>query len=160
MIFRYNKKEIRGGTTMKRLYKSRKNKAIAGVCGGIAEYFNVDPVLVRLIAVLFLLTGGAALIAYIIGMIILPKEPWETPVDGASIPVENEATPGQTEDLSHVGSLIAGVILIAFGIHFLLRNIPFFRPYYWWVWDIGWHFFWPSILIAVGLLIILRARRS
>jgi phage shock protein C len=60
---------------MKRLYKSQKNKIIAGVCGGIAEYLDVDPVLIRLVAVLFFFTGGATLIAYIVGMIIIPNQP-------------------------------------------------------------------------------------
>uniref|UniRef100_UPI0039789049 PspC domain-containing protein n=1 Tax=Salmonella sp. SAL4431 TaxID=3159886 RepID=UPI0039789049 len=42
----------------KRLYRSRKNRMIAGICGGLAEYFNIDPVIVRVIAVLLLLPGG------------------------------------------------------------------------------------------------------
>jgi len=135
-----------------RLYKSRKNKVIAGVCGGIGEYFDVDPVLVRLIAVVFFFTGGAALIAYLLGMIIMPKQPLE----GSA---ETSQPPAQAESAGHAGSLIIGIILIVCGAHFLLRNIPFFHPYYWWFWDMGWHFFWPSILIAVGLLVILRGAR-
>ena len=67
---------------MKRLYKSRKNRVISGVCGGIAEYFNVDPVLIRVIAVLFFFTGGASLIAYIVGMLIIPDQPWEEAKEG------------------------------------------------------------------------------
>jgi phage shock protein C len=143
---------------MKRLYKSRKNKVIAGVCGGIAEYFNVDPVLIRLIAVLFLLAGGAALIAYIIGMIIIPERPWDSVDAGGNIGGQDTPPSQPTENLGEAGSLIVGVILIVFGAHFLLRNVPFFSTYYRWVWDIGWHFFWPTVLIAIGLLIILRAR--
>lgn len=145
---------------MKRLYKSRKNKVIAGVCGGIAEYFNVDPVLIRLIAVLFFFTGGASLIAYIVGMIIIPKEPSELIMEGEKSSAQNETPPVQTESFGHVGSLIIGVLMIVFGMHFLLRRIPFFHPYYWWFWDMGWHFFWPSILIVIGLLIIFRAVRN
>ena len=57
------------GQRMKRLYKSRKNKVIEGVCGGIAEYMGVDPVLIRLISALLLVfTGGTIAIAYILGM--------------------------------------------------------------------------------------------
>lgn len=61
----------------KRLYKSRKNRMIAGVCGGIAEYFNIDPSLVRLIAVVLacVSAGVGALVAYIICAIILPDGP-------------------------------------------------------------------------------------
>ena len=57
----------------KRLYKSNENKMISGVCGGIAEYFNIDPTLVRLGWVLFSALGGSGIIAYIIAAIIIPK---------------------------------------------------------------------------------------
>jgi hypothetical protein len=50
--------------------------------------------------------------------------------------------------------------MIVFGLHFLLRNIPFFHPYYWWFWDMGWKFFWPSVLILVGLFVIVRGARK
>jgi len=60
---------------IKRLYRSRKDKVLGGVCGGIAEYFEIDPVLVRLLCVLVALLGGAGVIAYIIAWIIIPKRP-------------------------------------------------------------------------------------
>jgi len=56
----------------KRLYKSRKNKMIDGVCGGIAEYFNIDPTIVRIIAVIIGCIKGAGLIAYIIACFVIP----------------------------------------------------------------------------------------
>jgi phage shock protein C len=149
-----------GGGGMKRLCKSRKNKVIAGVCGGIAEYFEVDPVLIRLIAVLFFFAGGAALIAYIVGMIIIPNQPSGGIDESEKSQAPITASPGQTEGMSQAGSLIIGVIMIVFGIHFLMRNIPFLHQFYWRFWDMGWHFFWPSILILVGLLIILRGVRK
>jgi len=146
---------------MKRLYKSQKNKMIAGVCGGVAEYLDMDPVLIRLIAVLFFFTGGAALIAYIVGMIIIPNRPPETTgtMDVTQEQTASSAVNIQSESCGRAGSLIIGVVLIVFGIHFLLRNIPFFHPYYWWFWDMGWKFFWPSALILVGLLVIFRGTR-
>lgn len=58
---------------MKRLCRSRVNKKIAGVCGGIAEYFNIDPTLVRLGWVLLSVLGGSGLLAYIICAIIMPE---------------------------------------------------------------------------------------
>jgi phage shock protein C len=57
----------------KRLYRSNKNKMLAGVCGGIAEYFNVDPTLIRLAWVLFACVGGSGLIAYIVCAIVVPR---------------------------------------------------------------------------------------
>ncbi len=57
----------------KRLYRSRTNRMIAGVCGGIAEYFNTDPTLIRIIAVVFLIAFNiAAIIGYLVMAIIVP----------------------------------------------------------------------------------------
>jgi phage shock protein C len=148
------------GDVMKRLYKSRKNRVIDGVCGGVGEYLDVDPVLVRIVAVFFLFVGGSALIAYIVGMIIIPKAPIEAG--------ETEENPGQgvspvserSEGFGKAGGLILGIILIAFGFHFLLRNIPFFNQFYWRFWDFGWNFFWPSVLILIGLLVIIKGSRK
>ena len=60
---------------MKRLYRSKTNKIIAGVCGGIAEYSNIDPTIVRLLWLFFSLIWGTGLVAYIIAWIIIPEEP-------------------------------------------------------------------------------------
>ncbi len=60
----------------KRLYKSEEDKMLAGVCGGIAEFFGIDPTLVRLGWVLFTLLGGSGLLAYIIAAIIIPHDPY------------------------------------------------------------------------------------
>jgi len=62
----------------KRLYRSRDERIVWGVCGGIAKYFDVDPTLIRLIAVLTLFLGCAGLLVYIILTIIVPLEPQET----------------------------------------------------------------------------------
>ncbi len=59
----------------KKLYRSTENRVIAGVCGGIAEYFDIDPTLVRLAWVLFCVLGGSGLLAYIIAAIIIPEGP-------------------------------------------------------------------------------------
>ena len=59
----------------RRLYKSNNNKMLDGVCGGIAEYFNIDPTLVRLAWVLFCALGGSGIPAYIIAAIIIPRSP-------------------------------------------------------------------------------------
>lgn len=57
----------------KRLYRSSTNYMICGVCGGIGEYFNIDPTLVRLAWVIFSFMGGSGILAYIITSIIIPK---------------------------------------------------------------------------------------
>ncbi|KTD06758.1 PspC domain-containing protein [Legionella jamestowniensis] len=59
----------------KRLYRSRRDKMIAGVCGGLADYFNMDPTVMRLIFILLLLLGGSAILVYLIMWLVVPLEP-------------------------------------------------------------------------------------
>lgn len=59
----------------KKLYRSTENKVIAGVCGGIAEYFDIDPTLVRLAWVLFCVLGGSGVLAYLVAALIIPERP-------------------------------------------------------------------------------------
>ena len=59
---------------VKKLYKSRRDKMIDGVCAGIAAYFNIDPTIVRLVAVLFACTGSGILL-YLVAACIMPAEP-------------------------------------------------------------------------------------
>lgn len=59
----------------KKLYRSRTYRMVAGVCGGIGEYFDIDPTLVRLAWVIVTLFGGAGLLAYIIAWVVIPEEP-------------------------------------------------------------------------------------
>ena len=59
----------------KRLYKSRDDRMLSGVCGGIAEYFDIDPTLVRLSWALFCALGGSGILVYIIAAVIIPEQP-------------------------------------------------------------------------------------
>lgn len=61
----------------KKLYRSQTVNVIGGVCGGLAEYFNLDVILVRLLWVLVVFMGGSGIIAYIIAMFIIPLEPYQ-----------------------------------------------------------------------------------
>jgi phage shock protein C len=58
----------------KRLYKSKTNRVLFGVCGGLGEYFNIDPTIFRLIMVLLICGAGSGLLAYIVAAIIIPEE--------------------------------------------------------------------------------------
>lgn len=58
----------------KRLYKIEHGKKLDGVCGGIAEYFNIDPTLVRLAWILFTCCAGGGILAYIIAAIVMPRK--------------------------------------------------------------------------------------
>jgi phage shock protein C len=63
----------------KRLYRSRDDRMIAGLCGGLAAYFGVDPSLVRIIALVSLFLPGPQILAYLIGWLVVPKEPFGPP---------------------------------------------------------------------------------
>ncbi len=60
---------------MKKLYRSKTNKKIAGVCGGIAEYLNIDPMIVRLLWALAVICAGTGALAYIVCMFLIPEGP-------------------------------------------------------------------------------------
>ena len=62
---------------MKRLYRSRKDRMIAGVCGGVGEYLGIDPTLIRLALLLLAIWGGGGVLAYLIAWIVIPEEPLE-----------------------------------------------------------------------------------
>ena len=66
---------------MKKLYRSRDNRKVGGVCGGIAEYFGFDPTLVRLAAVIFIFVWGSGLLAYVVAWAIIPERPAHVDVD-------------------------------------------------------------------------------
>lgn len=59
---------------MKKLYKSSTNKKLCGVCGGIAEYFDLDPTIVRILWIIFTLFIGSGILAYLICALVMPKE--------------------------------------------------------------------------------------
>ena len=62
----------------KKLYRSRTNKMLAGVCGGLGDFFELDPTLIRLAAVVLVLAAGAGILAYIVAWIIVPQQPWDS----------------------------------------------------------------------------------
>ena len=59
----------------KKLYRSRDGKLICGVCAGIAEYFNIDPTVVRVVFALFACMGGSGILAYLVAAVIMPPKP-------------------------------------------------------------------------------------
>jgi phage shock protein PspC (stress-responsive transcriptional regulator) len=135
---------------------------LGGVCGGIAEYFEIDPVIVRLIAVALFFVGGSAILAYIIALIVIPYEPLETAVGQnreAAPPATASTTPAAETPRQGSGEavpLFLGIVLIIIGALFLMHNLPIFSPFYYWAHHYVRHFFWPSLLIVFGVFLIAR----
>ncbi|MBQ7167337.1 MAG: PspC domain-containing protein [Treponema sp.] len=84
----------------KRIYKSSQ-KTLCGVCGGIAEYFNLDPTIVRLLWVVLTLAGGSGIIAYIVCALVIPDRPSSQADWGNSVPKTEGESEADREFNSH-----------------------------------------------------------
>lgn len=131
----------------KRLYRSRKDSTIGGVCGGIGEYFGIDPTFVRIITVLLFFADGIGFLAYIIAWIIVPQEPLEALTSESA---DEEQKPEKVEYASW-NRYIPGAILICLGVFFVVRE------HYWW-WNM--ERFWPLLLVVVGLFLVFRSGKK
>jgi len=143
----------------RRLYRSRTDTILGGVAAGLASYLNTDPALVRIAwAILVPLTGGAALIAYIVAWIVVPEAPI---TDAAPItdPVTGETTaPAAATTVAEPasrpsdgrGGVVVGIGLVLVGVWFLLREyVP----------DIDWSLIWPLVVVGVGVIILVTSMR-
>ena len=134
---------------MNKLYRSRKIRIIAGVAGGLAEYFEVDVTLVRLLWVLAVFAGGAGVLAYIVAAIIIPEEK-DAPGYPTAEQGETVATPEKSLRRERTRRN-AGLLLIGLGIVLLAHEL---LP-----WDLM-RYSWPLLLIALGFFIIFRDRKG
>lgn len=134
----------------KRIYRSRKERMIGGVAGGIAEYFDVDPVVVRFAFIALTLFNGVGVVLYIVGMIIIPEQVLNPDVfSESSVPgAMAMETPGNEKRGRF--SIILGLSLIIAGVLFGMHNfIPEF--------DIIDAF--PVLLVLLGIWIIVSGKR-
>jgi len=160
-----------------RLYRSRDDRMIAGVAGGVAEHLDADPSIIRIVwAVLIVLTGGLALLVYIVMAIVvperptgvaaaLPRDPAGDPTPAGPVPEGGWVAPdGSTVQMAASTSrrarrrrdpadraragLIGGLVLIGLGGMFLVREfLPTFEFDLW----------WPTMLIGLGVLLVVLA---
>ena len=134
----------------KRLFRSYDNKMLGGICGGLAEYFDVDPSVMRILAVISLfISGGMTILVYIVAWIIIPlNEPGQVSTEKPkAVPAKHDDTPR----LSPWTTYLPGFALIFFGSVLLIREH--------WFW-FSWGEMWPIILIALGLIMIFAGKRS
>ena len=159
----------------RRLYRSRRDSILGGVAGGVADYFDMDPSIVRIVwAVLALVTGGIFLVLYIVMWIVVPEGPSAATVAqsaaGATPPAEpgsDAAATGTTAGTEASaptwevqeqrirrggagGAVIFGLILIGLGVWFLIdRYIP----------AINGDLLWPVALVVLGIVLLVIALR-
>lgn len=133
--------------TLRRITRSRNERVFAGVCGGIAVYFGLDPVLIRVlyVALTVLSNGVGGVLVYIIGWIVIPLE-----TAGVAVPY------APREPLSSRKSIVVmGAFLVSAGVISLMT--PFF-PAFWDVWDIRW--IGPVVLVLAGIGMIIWQKRT
>src|SRR6266508_2610657 len=149
-----------------RLYRSRTDRMVGGVAGGLGDYFEIDPTIVRvLFIVATLLSGGLGLLLYVAMCLIVPLQgeqqsplqrflrPSDRSEGGQEGPMNAESTttsqPNQAPEPRAQRQSWAGIILIALGLLFLANNLN-------WFWWMNWRFFWPALLIVIGVALLAR----
>jgi phage shock protein C len=163
---------------MDRLYRSRDDRMLAGVAGGLADYWGADPSLIRVIwALLIIFTGGLALVVYIVMAIVIPEEPDILPTAEGQALMEGAPTAGEGwasatdaetarraarearaaarraargDRAAFPAAAVLGGFLIILGGFFLARE---FLP------QIDFDWFWPLILVGLGIVLVVTAVR-
>jgi phage shock protein C len=128
----------------KKLFRSVNDNIIAGVCGGLAEYFQIDSLLIRIIFILLAIGGGSGLLIYLILWLVVPKET-EKEKDKS---MAKEISARQDKKIKRKRINILGVVLILVGLTALWNQI--FPKM------VDWNIFWPITLVFVGILLIFR----
>jgi len=149
----------------KKLQRSRSDKILFGVCGGLARHFNIDATLVRVIFILLAISNSLGTILYLALAVIVPKEPGEDiHIDRREKIRDFAHEVGQkTKEMAHEVNAndwfqdsrnIFGLVVILIGI-MLLANQVF--PYRFWP---DWNILWPAIIILIGLFIVAKHNKK
>ncbi len=136
-----------GGTDFKgqKLYRSQINRMIGGVCGGMAEYFNIDPNLMRLLWVVLAFLGGSGILIYIASLIIIPNNP-------------DQQVPDKRDNVIKDKSLFWGSLLIVIGLFLFFRQLGLFYAFRFW--HIPWQSVWAIVLILIGAVLLFNKSRK
>jgi len=160
-------------STIKKLYRSKTDRIIFGICGGLGEYFEIDPLIVRILFILLSLTGGSGIVVYIILAFIMPEE------GGVKAKVEKPKA-DKTKDADEVVDEtkekaqplvkeikvnknwifnvrnIIGSVIILIGLNILFEQVFSFSPFAW----INWGVIWALVIVIIGSKIILGNNKN
>ncbi len=138
----------------RRLYKSPTERVISGVAGGVADYLDADPSIVRVIwALLAIITGGVFLVIYIVMWIVVPEEPpsiTEQRAEAAAGSAVVRAPAHERRRGSGGGAMVFGLILVGLGAYFLIDE---YLP------QIDVNAFWPIGLVVLGIVLLVSSLR-
>ncbi len=140
-----------------RLYRSTVDRKVWGVCGGLGDFFGLDPVWLRLLFVLLIFVGGSGILLYVVLALITPSAsdgnvtPGQQPVPGNVIPSTTIGTSGRPHRPTS-GATVVGVVFIVVGLIVLLAN---FHVFSWFRSGVVV----PLVLILLGILLFLNRRK-
>lgn len=134
-----------------KLYRSKTHRVIAGVCGGIAEYFETDPALIRVIFVFLSLIGAGGLLLYVLLWAIIPENHMQNEEQSHSGDKKhsdfiNEVANNMRNSHRHAHGML-GFIIIVIGVLLLVNNL---FP------ELGFHRFWPIFIVLFGAAIMFK----
>lgn len=148
----------------KKLYRSKTDRILWGVCGGLGEYFGLEPLIFRLIFVALTLSGGAGILFYLVLAIIIPLEPEaEKILNNREEKIKQFAHEvGEkvrdlaseikiTEKYKNDSRVMVGFVIFFLGLILLLR-VLFPWELHW----LSWNFFWPAVIILIGLYLMMK----
>ncbi len=129
---------------MKKLYRSRKDAMVAGVCGGLAEYIGVDSAIVRLVFAVTVVMGGIGVLAYFLAWIIIPEGS-----NSGEFEYDNSETRHHMELSGDRLRMVVGLGFVGLGVLVLInRFVPWFT----------FEVFFPAVLIMIGALILMKGK--
>ncbi len=137
-----------------RLTRSNDDRMVAGVCGGLAAYLNIEPVFVRLAFVILLFASGIGFPIYVILWIVMPEQDSESTSD-VEVIQKNLGEMGETvsSGVSRIGRPgTVGIVLVLLGAYFLLNQLG------WLNWISG-AVFWPLVIIGLGVFLLVRRNK-
>jgi phage shock protein C len=149
----FNMEQQKGTSEVKRLYRSKVDRIFAGVCGGFAEYFNIDPVIVRVVWLIILIFSGiwTGLFIYLVCMIVMKDNPEQS----------------FTDKKPQSSALYWGIGLVLLGLLWLSNNRDwgwyYFRPFHFHFlrpWLFHWDRFWPIVIILFGIFYLVHVLRK
>ena len=155
------KKSIQKSSKPKQIYRSETNRVIGGVCGGIGEFFSVDPVIIRILFILFAIYAGSGVLLYIILWVIIPSKSSLKKTSDTTIKENVEEIKGKAEEaareIQEVSEtdirLFIGLLLLFCGVIFLLNNFGFVSLY-------SIKKLWPLAIIVFGLFLLVRGQNE
>ena len=147
-----------------RLERSHANRVISGVCGGIAEYLDIDATFVRVVMVILAFPFGVGVLIYFVLLFLMPNPGEATPFVRSSgteqptvVDPANPMAPAAPRAVDPVAVERRrngiGLLLVAVGVVFLLGNVGAFR-------FIDWHYIWPLVIIALGVYLVAQRSRQ